>query len=77
MKNMGLFDKISKKAKETVAAAQSTVESTVNTVKEKSIGELADSVKKAGSDMVDFTTEFVSTKATELKTGSSDHAGCG
>lgn len=69
MKNMGLFDKISKKAKETVAAAQSTVESTVNTVKEKSIGELADSVKKAGSDMVDSTTEFVSTKATELKTG--------
>lgn len=65
---MGLLDNIAKKAKETAAAASKAYDDAAKSIKEKTIGELVDSVIDAGSKAISNTSDFVSTKASEIKT---------
>lgn len=65
---MGFFDNIAKKAKETTAAASKAYDDASKTIKEKTIGELVDSAIDSGSKAVTKTSEFVSSKASEIKT---------
>ncbi len=65
---MGFFDNIAKKAKETATAASKAYDDASKSIKEKTIGELIDSAIDAGSKAVSNTSEFVSTKAGEIKT---------
>ena len=65
---MGLLDNIAKKAKETAAAASKAYDDAAKSIKEKTIGELVDSAIDAGSKAISNTSDFVSTKASEIKT---------
>lgn len=65
---MVIFDNIAKKAKETAVAASKVYVDASKSIKEKTIGELIDSAIDAGSKAVSNTSEFVSTKAGEIKT---------
>lgn len=66
---MGLFDKISQKAQDAVRSVSDTYENVSKTVKDKTVGELIDAGIKSGSEAIDATSEFVLTKAKELKEG--------
>ena len=65
---MGLLDNIAKKAKETAAAASKAYDDAAKSIKEKTIGELVDSAIDVGSKAISNTYDFVSTKASEVKT---------
>ena len=65
---MGLLDDIAKKAKETAAVASKAYDDAAKSIKEKTIGELVDSAIDAGSKAISNTSDFVSTKASEIKT---------
>lgn len=64
---MGLLDNIAKKAKETAAAASKAYDDAAKSIKDKTIGELVDSAIDAGSKAISNTSDFVSTKASEIK----------
>ena len=64
---MGFLDKIAKKAKETAAAASKAYDDAAKSIKDKTIGELVDSAIDAGSKAISNTSDFVSTKASEIK----------
>lgn len=65
---MGFFDNIAKKAKETAAAASKAYDDASKSIKENTIGELVDSAIDAGSSAVTGTSEFVTSKVSEIKT---------
>ncbi|MDE6268104.1 MAG: hypothetical protein K2M04_03375 [Muribaculaceae bacterium] len=64
---MGLFDNIAKKAQESAKSVADTYENVSKTVKEKTVGELIDAGIKSTSEAIDNASEFVSSKAKELK----------
>ncbi|MDE5791701.1 MAG: hypothetical protein K2H96_10800 [Muribaculaceae bacterium] len=64
---MGFFDNISKKAQEAVKSVTDTYENVSKTVKEKTVGELIDAGVKSTSEAIANASEFVSSKAKELK----------
>lgn len=65
---MGFFDNIAKKAKETATAASKAYDDASKSIKENTIGELVDSAIDAGSSAVTGTSEFVTSKVSEIKT---------
>lgn len=64
---MGFFDNIAKKAQETARTVSETYDNISKTVQEKTVGELIDAGFKSTTEAIDNASDFVSSKAKELK----------